>query len=144
MEDKIDPHLFGIGSIGKPLPLDLDTMGPIGKRVLSVGSRRGVQGGTIMAYSYEYYDGDEFLYTDYLILGDEGIGQNGLPFLPTAFSDHGDSGKLVVTDDQNHNAVALLWGGFPAQLRPSRQMEKWSFASDVSRVLNLLNVDIHD
>lgn len=143
MADMIDPHLFGIGNIGAALPLDLNTMGAVGRRVISVGSRRGVQGGTIMAYSYEYEDGDQSFYTDYLILGDERMGENGIPSLPTAFSDHGDSGKLIVTDDHHHNAVALLWGGSSAQLRPQRQMEKWSFGIDINRVLNLLDVDIH-
>ena len=76
-------------------------MGPIGRRVVSIGRTRGITRGTIMAFGYEWYDEEESIYTDYLILGEGG----------QIFSDHGDSGKLIVTDDANRNAVALLWGG---------------------------------
>jgi len=144
MEDKIDPRLFGIGRIGAPLPLDLDTMGPVGRRVVSVGSRRGIQKGSIAAFSFEYSDGEYgSYYTDYLLLGDEGMSESGISVLPTALSDHGDSGKLFVTDDHEHNAVALLWGGALQQRRPGRLFEKWSWAIDINRVLDLLQVDIH-
>jgi hypothetical protein len=143
MADKIDPHLFGIGKIGTPLPLDLDTMGPIGQRVVSVGSRRGIQKGRIAAFSFEYYDGYGSYYTDYLLLGDEGMSEGGIPVLPTALSDHGDSGKLFVTDDHEHSAVALLWGGALQQRRPGKLFEKWSWAIDINRVLDLLQVDIY-
>lgn len=41
MHDLVDPSLPGIGEIGSPVALDLDTMGPVGRRVSSVGSLRG-------------------------------------------------------------------------------------------------------
>lgn len=96
----------------------------------------------IVAFSYEYNDGVNSIYTDYLIIGDEEVDENGLQITRTAFSDHGDSGKVIVTDDDQHNVVALLWGGWQERLRPQKMQENWTYAIDINFVLELLNVDI--
>lgn len=140
--DNTNLELHRIGRIGAPLALDLGTMGPLGRRVTSVGSRRGVQRGTIVAFSYEYNDGVNSIYTDYLIIGDEDVDENGRQITRTAFSDHGDSGKIIVTDDDQHNVVALLWGGWQERLRPRKMQENWTYAIDINFVLDLLKVDI--
>lgn len=126
------PGLHRLGNIGAPIPLDLNTMGPIGQRVVSVGRTRGIQRGTIMAFGYEWYDEDESVYTDYLIIGQEG----------NAFSDHGDSGKLIVTDDNKRNAIALLWGGWFERLRQGHGQENWTYAIDINKVLAKLEIEI--
>ena len=68
--------------------------------------------------------------------------QDGRQITRTAFSDHGDSGKIIVTDDDEHNVVALLWGGWQKRLRPRKMQENWTYAIDINFVLDLLNVDI--
>jgi hypothetical protein len=126
------PGLHKLGSIRAPLQLDLNTMGPLGKPVISIGRTRGIQRGKIVAFGYEWWDGEESVYTDYLILGETG----------GAFSDHGDSGKLIVTDDANRNAVALLWGGWYEKLRKGVGQENWTYAIDINKALDRLEVDI--
>lgn len=142
MDTLIDPVLPGIGEIGDPLPLDLDTMGPVGQRVTSVGSRRGVQSGKIVAFSYEFHDRQEAVYTDYLIIGDDDVNEQGVQVTRTAFSDHGDSGKVIVTDDEDRNLVALLWGGWQKRLRRGKMQEDWTYAIDINYVLDLTDVDL--
>ena len=142
MDALIDPELPGIGPVGSPLALDLDTMGPVGRRVTSVGGRRGLQRGTIAAFSYEFYDQQEPGYTDYLIIGDDDVNSEGVQVTRTAFSDQGDSGKIIVTDDANKNVVALLWGGWQQRLRHGKMQEGWTYAIDINYVLNLLDIDI--
>lgn len=122
-----------IQQIGEPVSLDLDTMGPVGQKVLSVGRTRSLQRGTIAAFAYEFRDADyASYYTDFLIIGEEEGG----------FSAPGDSGKLIVTDDQEYRPVALLWGGWQQRLRHGREQEKWSYAIDINFILNQLNVDL--
>ncbi len=125
------PGLHALGSVGPPLKLNLRTMGPIGRKVVSIGRTRGTTRGTIMAFAYEWYDQEESVYTDYLVLGDGEI-----------FSDHGDSGKLIVTDDDRRNAVALLWGGWFEKLRSGVAQENWTYAIDINKVLDKLEVRI--
>lgn len=123
--------------LGDPLPLDLDTMGPIGQRVISAGRTRSFQRGTIGAFAYSFDDSewyDRRKFTDYLIIGEEEQGEQ--------FSDKGDSGKLIITDDGEHRPVALLWGGWKEKLRPGRMQEKWTYAIDINKVLELLDVSI--
>jgi hypothetical protein len=127
------PGLHELGPIGKPLPLDLGTMGPLGTKVISIGRTRGIQRGTIVAFGYEFNDQDESVYTDYLIIGERA----GVPF-----SDHGDSGKLIVTDDAKKNAVALLWGGWSERLRKGHGQENWTYAIDVNKPLKQLGLTI--
>ena len=119
--------------LGEPLALDFDTMGPVGYQVLGVGRTRSLQRGKITAFGYEFHDvGPASRYTDYLIIGEDG----------TEFSDPGDSGKLIVTDDDNLRPVALLWGGWREQLRVGRGQENWTYAIDINQVLELLGVTI--
>lgn len=141
--DDIDTYLSYIDSsdkrisrqLGQPMQLDLNTMVPIGQRVLGVGSTRSCQRGTIFAFAYEYRDEENNnWYTDYLIASEMG----------EQFSDDGDSGKLVVTDDQNLQPVAMLWGGTPSprRVRKGRQEEDLSYAIDINIVLNRLQITI--
>ena len=65
------------------------------------------------------------------------IGEDG-----DVFSDHGDSGKLIVTDDDHRNAIALLWGGRYERLRAGHGQENWTYAIDINKVLRMLNVEI--
>ena len=87
--EHVKPGLHAVGDAGPLLRTDPDTMDLIGQRVTSVGRTRGVQRGTVVAYAYEHRDGPESVYTDLLIIGKEG----------EVFSDKGDSGKVIVTDD---------------------------------------------
>lgn len=125
--------------LGDPVPLDLDTMGPIGQRVFAVGRTRSFQKGTIAAFAYSWYDSEwDFVdarsYTDYLIIGDEENDEQ--------FSDSGDSGKLIVMDDTTYRPVALLWGGWKEKLRAGHRQEKWTYAIDINKILELLDVSI--
>lgn len=145
--DEIDPRypvLTKSGTIerrelGDPLPLDLDTLGPLGEKVISVGQRRSFQRGMIagFAYSYDVFDftfaPDPKEFTDYLIVSDDEDGQ---------FSDRGDSGKIIITDDGNFRPVALLWGGWQERLSRGRMQEDWTYAIDINKVLSLLDVSI--
>lgn len=119
--------------LGEPVDLDLNTMGPVGQAVVGVGRTRSFQRGTIAAFGYEYHDvGSTSRYTDYLIIGEDG----------NEFSDPGDSGKLVVTDDARAQPVALLWGGWREQLRVGRGQENWTYAIDINQVIERLDVEI--
>jgi len=95
-------------TMGAPLELDIDTMGPLGKSVIGVGRTQSFQRGKIVAFAYEHLDDlNESRYTDYLIIGEDG----------ETFSDRGDSGKIILTDESNPRPVALLWGGWWERLR---------------------------
>lgn len=126
------PGLHRLGSIGAPATLELSTMGPLGKKVVSIGRTRGITRGTIMAYGYEWYDEEDSVYTDYLILGEDG----------RVFSDVGDSGKLIVTDDDQHQAIALLWGGRCETLREGCGAETFTYAIDINKCLGRLGLRI--
>jgi hypothetical protein len=123
-------------TLGDPLPLDIDTMGPVGQEVIGVGRTRSFQRGKIGAIAYAWDDSEyDFIarrrFTDYLIIGEDG----------EQFSDKGDSGKLVVTA-QDYRPVALLWGGWKEKLRKGRMQEDWTYAIDINKVLELLDVTI--
>lgn len=119
--------------IGAPVPLDLDTMGLIGSRVIGVGRTLSHQRGRIAAFAYEHLDaGIEARYTDYLIIGDG----------PSEFSDPGDSGKIILTDESVPRPIALLWGGWYERLRSGKDQENWTYAIDINLVLDLLEIDI--
>lgn len=129
-----DAHsgLHRLGPIGAPLPLELHTMGPLGKKVVSIGRTRGITRGTIIAFGYEWYDEETSGYTDYLILGEGN----------QVFSDVGDSGKLIVTDEEQHRAVALLWGGRCETLRQDCGAETFTYAVDINKALGRLGLSI--
>lgn len=124
--------------LGDPLPLDLDTMGMVGKEVIGVGRTRSYQKGTVAAFAYRYLvqpdnNGNlEALAYDYLIIGED----------DDDFSDPGDSGKLIVTDDGQFRPVGLLYAGSFSQLRHGRKQENWTDAIDINYILQLLDVSI--
>lgn len=91
-----------------------------------------MQRGTIVAYAYEFYDDYFSVYTDLLIIGEDG----------RAFSWKGDSGKIIITDDAEHRPIALLWGGWQERLRQGHQQEVWSYAIDLGKVLDVLKLDL--
>ena len=124
--------IHAVGKIGDLLRIDPGTMDAIGQKVVGVGRTRGVQRGTVVAYSYEWNDGAESVYTDLLIIGEEG----------RAFSDKGDSGKFIVTDDEQRRPVALLWGGWQERLRHGREQENWTYAIDLGKVFDRLHLEL--
>ena len=129
----VQPGLHVIGSTSPLLRIDPKNMDLIGQMVISVGRTRGVQKGTVAAYAYEWHDEDnKSVYTDILIIGEEG----------KAFSAGGDSGKIIVTDDDNHRPIALLWGGAHERLRHGREQEKWPYAIDLGKVLDRLTLEL--
>ena len=132
LKDYVRPGLHAIGQTGELMEIDPDTMEIIGQKVISVGRTRGVQRGTIVAYAYEFEDEIYSIYTDLLIIGEDG----------TAFSWKGDSGKVIVTDDQDHRPVALLWGGWQERLRQGHEQEKWTYAIDLGKVLKLMELEL--
>ena len=129
---QLQPGVHTLGPAGPLLRTDPETMDVIGWRVISVGRTRGVQRGTVAAYSYEYIDAEQSVYTDFLIIGDEG----------RAFSDSGDSGKLILTDDSEHRPLGLLWGGRHERLREGHEQEKWTYAIDLGKVLDRLGLEV--
>jgi len=133
VERRVKPGLYELGPLGETRRIDLLSMEIIGARVASVGRTRGVQRGTIVAYAYEWRDEERLsVYTDLLIVGDDPGG---------AFSYRGDSGKLIVTEDDNR-PVGLLWGGWRERLRRGREQENWTYAINLGKVLEYLQVTI--
>jgi hypothetical protein len=132
-ESAARPGLYELGELGEVMPIDTGTMDVIGAEVVSVGRTRGLQRGMVAAYAYEWSDEERWsVYTDLLIIGDQ---QGG------AFSDHGDSGKLIVTASGNR-PLALLWGGWQERLRAGYEQENWTYAIDVAKVLEYLDVRV--
>ena len=138
--EDIDPRVpvlaqdeINLAAMGEPVQLDLETMAPIGQRVIGVGRTMSYQKGTIVAFGYEFTDENGAnIYTDYLIAGDE----------PSQFSAPGDSGKLVLTDEMPPRPIALLWGGWMERLSNFKGQRDWTYAIDINFVLKTLNVDI--
>ena len=118
-------------TLGPPLELHLDTMGPIGKEVIGVGQMRSFQKGKIFAFAYQ--SSGQFAESfDYLIIGEKN----------EDFSDPGDSGKLIVTADGNYQPLAILWGGWFERLRHGHRQENWTCATDINLILNMLRLTI--
>jgi hypothetical protein len=122
--------LHVIGATGPLLRIDPETMDIIDQKVISVGRTRGVQRGRVAAYAYEYQDENTTVFTDLLILGED----------QKAFSWKGDSGKIIVTDDQPHRPLALLWGGWQERLRHGKEQGNWAYAIDLGKVLDRLGL----
>jgi hypothetical protein len=131
-KQNINPQLMGIGEFGPVKPIPLNDMSIIGRKVVRVGRTTGLRFGTIVAYGYEWYDEDLSVYTDLLIVGDDGV----------PFSTYGDSGSLIVTNDSTHNPIGLLWGGSERKLRTGYSRENWTYASDLFKVLDALDVGL--
>lgn len=135
-------------TLGPPMRIDLKSMDPIGQPVIGVGRTRGSQRGTVRAVAYEVSQAwtenpskerdepgrwvQELEYTDLVIQGRDG----------DQFSDSGDSGKLIVTDEDNPRPIGLLWGGAQTRFRQERQTEDWSLAVGIGPVLDELGVEI--
>ena len=131
--DNVNPHMMGVGELGPVKSISLDDMSIIGQNVLRVGRTTGLRYGTVVAFGYEYIDDEQVtVYTDLLIVGNEGV----------PFSTHGDSGSLIVTDDDEHNPIGLLWGGWQKKLRTGYAQENWTYGIALSRVLDALNIDL--
>lgn len=129
----INPQLMGAGKLGPVKSISVDDMSIIGQKVLRVGRTTGLRRGTIVAFGYEFIDErDLTAYTDLLIVGD-----NEIPF-----STHGDSGSLIVTNDDHLNPVGLLWGGWQEKLRTGHAQENWTYGIALSRLLDALKIDI--
>ena len=129
----IEPELAGVGKLGELKEVNFDDMSIIGQKVLKVGRATGLTKGTIIAFSYEYRDAPgETEYTDFSI-----VGENGYPF-----EGPGDSGSIIVSDDNNHNPLGLLWGGEIRKIRTGHKQEYWTGANSLSRILSLLDVEI--
>ena len=119
--------------LGPPLPLDPTTMGPVGRRVVGVGGTRGEQKGTVEAVGVDYIDDGIRFICDYLIVGENNA----------EFSDPGDSGKLIVTEDRRE-PLAIMWGGTWARWSPDQDLQNFTDATDIGRIMNLLEVEILD
>ncbi|MCK4604537.1 MAG: hypothetical protein KAU41_07560 [Deltaproteobacteria bacterium] len=134
LESNVESGLYAIGKTGELLKIEPETMDIIGQKVISIGRTRGVQRGRIVAYAYEFKDEYYSIYTDLLIIGEDG----------KAFSWKGDSGKIIVTDDDAHRPIALLWGGWQERLRHGREQENWTYAIDLGKVLDRLNLELFE
>jgi len=132
LEQYVQSGLHAIGATGPLLRIDPKTMEIIDYKVISIGRTRGVQRGTVVAYAYEFNDEYYSIYTDLLIIGEDG----------KAFSWKGDSGKIIVTDDEDHRPLALLWGGWQERLRRGKEQEVWTYAIDLGKVLDRLNLEL--
>jgi len=124
---------MGVGELGPLKEISLNDMSIIGQKVLRVGRTTDLRRGKVVAFGYEFKDEENLtVYTDLLMIGTEG----------KAFSTHGDSGSLIVTDDESHNPVGLLWGGWQEKLRTGFGQENWTYGISLSRVLDALNVEL--
>jgi len=127
----------GVYALDQPLGpvyrIDLDDrdFDPIGRYVVGVGQTLGRQEGRILAYGYEWRDsftGGEWFATDYLIKG-----EGSLPFAAP-----GDSGKLVVTNDEARRPIALLWGGEQRFDNAIPAQQTLAYATEIGLALKLL------
>jgi hypothetical protein len=127
--------IFRIGKTGPLKTIDLDTMDIIGQRIISVGACRGIKRGTVIAYSYEWKFFRKRYYTDILIAGEGGD-----------FAFQGDSGKIIVTDDEDHRPIALHWGGVIAQLgnEEGQVQNVWGKATELGKILGYSGLKILD
>jgi hypothetical protein len=129
----VKPGVHGIGALSQPTPLDLNSMGPVGMAVQSVGSKRGRQSGMIIGVGYRHTDAPGPGYSDLLIVADPGC----------TFSGDGDSGKLIVSSDGQNRPIGLLWGGEPMQVWSGDRFDSIAYAMDIGWVLQLLNASIY-
>ncbi len=129
------PGVYGLQPLGAPFRLDLDARGfaPVGTYVVGVGQKLGRQEGRILAYGYEYRESlaadADWYATDYLIKS-----EGELPFAAP-----GDSGKLVVTNDDRRQPIALLWGGEQHFFSDVPAQTTLAYATDIGLVLTLLD-----
>lgn len=131
--DLINTDLMGVGPLGKPRDISLDEMSIIGQKVVRVGRTTGLRTGSVVAFGYEFRDENDLtVYTDLLIIGDDGV----------PFSTHGDSGSLIVTNDDARAPVGLLWGGWQERLRTGHGQENWTYGIALTHILDFLDIDL--
>lgn len=132
----INPHLMGVGQMGQEKEIcieDKDMSSIIGQKVIHVGRTTGLRRGIIAAFAYEYNDEDKTKkYTELLIVGNDG----------TPFSSYGDSGSLIVLDNEQFNPVGLIWGGWQEKLRTGYAQENWTYGVSLCNVLKALDLEI--
>ena len=133
VDASVEPPQIRESKIGPPLLLDLDdpSLSPIGRKVFAVGRTQSDQAGVIRGFAYEHVDGEHVAgYTDYLVASEEG----------QYFSQPGDSGKLIMTND--YQPVGLLWGGGLLRTDVRYELADHSFAVDINIVLQKLDIDV--
>lgn len=138
LQSNVQPGIYGIGNVGPLKRINLDTMDIIGQKIISVGAGRGIQRGTIAAFSYEWENFGLKYYTDILIIG------NG-----TGFSSSGDSGKIIVTDDKEHRPIAIHWGGVKGVKgqfgnKTGEKQNVWGKATELGKILDSTGLKILD
>ena len=133
VSELVRPGLHELGELGDVLSIDIDSMDIIGTEVTSIGRTCGIQKGVIAAYAYEFIDDEGLsICTDLLIVG---AGSND------KFSNVGDCGKLIVAQ-KGSRPVALSAGGWQARLRKGYEQENWAYATDLSKLLRYLDIEI--
>lgn len=121
------------GKLGPVLDIKLDSMEIIGQKVMRIGRTTGIRYGTVVAFGYEFIDDTRITaYSDLLIIGDNNI----------QFSTRGDSGSLIVTNDESRNPIGLLWGGYMSKLQSGKQQEDWTYGIALKRVLDKLQIQL--
>lgn len=129
----VKPQIMGVGQLGAVKKISLDDMSIIGQRIIHVGRTTGLRRGIIAAFAYEYIDDkDVTIYTDLLIAGCDG----------QPFSTYGDSGSLIVLENEELNPIGLLWGGWQEKLRIGYSQENWTYGVSLSPLLDLLEIDL--
>ncbi len=98
MEENVRAEVNEIIGIGSPQGIYEISDADIGKRVIKSGRTTGVTIGTL---AYLHADADDK--REQIIISD----------LQVPFSDHGDSGSIILLEEgeHRHDVIALLWGG---------------------------------
>jgi hypothetical protein len=129
----LKPQMMGVGQLGTVRQITFDDMSIIGQKVIHVGRTTGLRRGIIAAFAYEYVnDKEDTIYTDLLIAGYDN----------QPFSTYGDSGSLIVLENEELNPIGLLWGGWQEKLRTGYSIENWTYGVFLSPLLNLLEIDL--
>lgn len=129
----LNTQLMGVGQLGTVKRISLDDMSVIGQQVLHVGRTTGLRRGLIVAFAYEYQDDEENTYYTDLLIADRG-GQS--------FSTYGDSGSLIILDNEELNPIGLLWGGWWEKLRTGYPIENWTYGTSLAPLLDLFDIDL--
>lgn len=131
----------GVGEIGdvKYIDLQCPISSLIGKQVMKVGRSSGLTTGTVLAYALEYNDEKGICYlTDFLVVGEN----------QQTFDLEGDSGSLIlmIENGEKPRPIGIIWGGTAnrgrLKLKIGQPPENWTSVVDLSRLLNLLDLDL--
>jgi hypothetical protein len=113
----------------------------IGRQVVKVGRSSGLTTGKVTAYAVEYNDEKGVcFFTDLLVVGENN----------KTFDMEGDSGSLILftgkDKSQKPRPVGLIWGGTAnrgrLKLNNDHGPENWTSGVDVSRLLDVLQLDL--